>query len=348
MATVDCSAEMTKYHKEKVTLQKSDQDDMRSRRNSGRTRLEKGLQRDGHPLPKETASQGSYAMRTMVQDDQCDYDIDDGAYFHKADLKDSSGNELTPHAARERVRKALNQDDRLKYDAENRENCVRQRYPEGYHIDIPVYRIVTWEGPDGKDVVEYQLASGNSWTKSDAREVTRWYNGLVGELNAGEADGSQMRRMTKLTKKLARSRLDWKNKTTSGICITKLVTECFVAKTDRDDESLHETLKAIKARLDKSTRIQHPVLTNKALAEEGDAEVCFLHDCIKGVLRDLEVLDDKQCTRKDALAAWDKAFNTSFFSDQLEESGSKAEAVAALFVVSKQPAQRKDDGRRFG
>ena len=68
MTIVDCSAEMGKYHSDKVTLQKSDQDEMRRRRDAGRTRLEKGLRRDGHPVPNETASQGSYAMRTMVQD----------------------------------------------------------------------------------------------------------------------------------------------------------------------------------------------------------------------------------------------------------------------------------------
>lgn len=91
MTTVDCSSEMSKYHKEKITLKRADQDDMRSRRDAGRTRLETGLRRDGHALPKETASQGSYAMRTMVQDPECDYDIDDGAYFKSDDLKDANG-----------------------------------------------------------------------------------------------------------------------------------------------------------------------------------------------------------------------------------------------------------------
>ena len=103
MSAVDCNAEMSKYNNDKVTLQKSDQDDMRTRRDAGRTRLKKGLGRDGHPAPDETASQGSYAMRTMVQDADSDYDIDDGAYFKKDNLKDANGNELTPYAARLRV-----------------------------------------------------------------------------------------------------------------------------------------------------------------------------------------------------------------------------------------------------
>jgi len=74
---------------------------------------------------------------------------------------------------------------------------VRQAYPEGYHIDIPVYRIVTSTDTDGKTVTDYELASEDTWTKSDARGVTRWCNNIVGDLNAGEADGNQMRRVTR-------------------------------------------------------------------------------------------------------------------------------------------------------
>ena len=185
MTTVDCSSDMSKYHKEKVTLKRADQDDMRCRRDAGRTRLENGLQRDGHALPKETASQGSYAMRTMVQDPECDYDIDDGAYFKKHDLKDAYGNELTPYLARLRVCNALKQDGRLKHEAEVHNNCVRQTYPEGYHIDVPVYRIVTSTDEGGDTITEYELASKDAWCKSDARGVTRWFAGIVGDLYGG-------------------------------------------------------------------------------------------------------------------------------------------------------------------
>ena len=95
---------------------------MRNRRDSGRTRLKNGLAKAGHPLPKEFSSQGSYAMRTMVQDDACDYDIDDGVYFDKEDLKDAHGNYLGAREARTRVRNAL-KDDRLAYDAVVKTNC---------------------------------------------------------------------------------------------------------------------------------------------------------------------------------------------------------------------------------
>lgn len=71
---------------------------MRGRRDAGRVRLESGLNLKTHPQPAEVESQGSYAMRTMVQDAGCDYDIDDGAYFRSEDLLDANGASLTPLA----------------------------------------------------------------------------------------------------------------------------------------------------------------------------------------------------------------------------------------------------------
>ena len=159
-----------------LTLSKKQQDEMRTRRDAGRTRLESGLTVAKHPLPKETASQGSYQMRTMTQDDDNDYDIDDGVYFDDDDLIDGNGNALSPLAARDRVCDALKWDGRLKHEAEVKRNCVRQVYPAGYHIDVPVYRIVT---DDDGEKEWYELASGDDWVESDARDVTRWFNDLV-------------------------------------------------------------------------------------------------------------------------------------------------------------------------
>ncbi|MBN6359262.1 hypothetical protein JZM13_28825, partial [Escherichia coli] len=71
-------------------------------------------------------------------------------------------------------------------DAVVKTNCVRQLYPDGYHIDIPVYRSFITKDFWGNETTEYELASGDEWTKSDARKVTRWYNNAVAsELKTG-------------------------------------------------------------------------------------------------------------------------------------------------------------------
>lgn len=347
MTDNNCHSEMSKFHSQEVTLSQKQQSEMRDRRNAGRTRLESGLNINERPQPKEIHSQGSYQMRTMTQDINNDYDIDDGVYFDKDDLADEDGNSITPIAARERVCEALKWDGRLKHEAMVKSNCVRQEYPEGYHIDMPVYRIITAQDEDEQEVKQYELASVDDWVRSDARAVTGWYNGLVGELNAGESDGSQMRRITKLTKKFTR-RESWKTKTISGICVTKLVADHFIFSEDHDDKALRETWKAIKTALDYSTEIDHPVLEGTKLAHAGDLSAIFFRDCLSSALITLEILDNNNCTRKDVRDAWDEVFDTSFFNNQPDDTGGKKSAGSAFVVTSSDTARRNDGGGRFG
>lgn len=347
MADFDCHADMTAFHRDEVTLSLDQQQAMRRHRDAGRTRLENGLDTAGHPQPHEVRSQGSYQMHTMVQDPDNDYDIDDGAYFLEDDLKNGDGAALTPLGARQRVCDALKWDGRFKKEAEVKNNCVRQAYAGGYHIDVPVYRIVKAEDEDGNDTERFELASGDDWVISDARAVTKWFNGLVGELNQGEADGSQMRRITKLTKKFAR-RAGWKDSTTSGIAITKLVVDHFVASADRDDKALRETWKTIHEALEISTAIEHPVV-DKKLSEVGDAKVEFFRDCLAEALENLQVLDKADCTRAQVREAWDEVFDTDFFSNRPDPDTVKRAALGTVMEVqSVETARRNDGGGRFG
>lgn len=355
MADINCNAEMTAYHRDEVNLSLNQQQDMRAHRNAGRTRLENGLDTAGKPQPREVRSQGSYQMRTMVQDPENDYDIDDGAYFRHDDLKDDDGLHLSPLAARQRVCDALKWDGRFKQEAEVKNNCVRQAYAAGYHIDVPVYRIMVVKDWQGNETERYELASGDAWVISDAQAVTRWFNNKVKELNGndselseGQADGSQLRRVTKLTKKFAR-RADWKAKTTSGITITKLVVDHFVASADRDDTALRETWKKINAALVWSTQVAHPVV-DKNLAESGDEQVTHFRACLKAALDTLAMLDKDDCTRAQARQAWDDVFDTTFFSDQPDpDAAKKATAGGSVMEVTKvETARRNDGGGRFG
>ena len=63
----NCHDDMIAYHDEDVTLPHKERTEMRDRRNTNHRRLNNGLKRDGEPAPIGCRSQGSYAMRTMVQ-----------------------------------------------------------------------------------------------------------------------------------------------------------------------------------------------------------------------------------------------------------------------------------------
>lgn len=308
----DCSKEMKNFHGDEVTLSTTTRDEMRDRRNNGRVRLNKGLERDGHNPPAYFA-QGSYAMHTMVQDDAKEFDIDDGAYFSLAELTNADGVELTTKQAKERVCEAIRQDQRLKEPADVHDNCVRQVYPAGYHIDIPVYRIKTSKDGADKTVETYELATKDTWEPSDAREVTRWFFRQI-DAAGDEDDRAQLRRVVRLTKSFARSRDGWSEKTGSGITLTRLVCDEFSKSPGRDDEALRKTWRAIETRLLKSRVVAHPV-NAKNLANEGDEKVGFFLDKLSDALEDLKILDTS-CTRREARQAWDATFDTTYFTRQ--------------------------------
>ena len=210
---------------------------------------------------------------------------------------------------------------------------------------MPVYRIREEDDGEGGVNEIYELAGNGSWEASDARATTRWFKGVVADLNkAKEGRGDQMRRVVRLTKGFARSRVDWKELTTSGIVITKLVVDHFVPSEGRDDEALLETWKAIRDQLKKSTQVAHPVNTSN-LAEEGNAMVSFFKEKLDWALGELAVLE-KGCTRSEARQAWDSVFDTDYFENLPEP---KEEDKRAFFIPASQKSDVRHDGNgRFG
>ena len=221
----NCSDDGLGYHNDEVTLPQAERDDMRERRNTNRERLKNGLKKAGKPAPLEFKSQGSYAMKTMVQDPSKDYDIDDGAYFAKEDLVGPRAGELLALEARQMVRDALD-DGSFKTPPEVREKCVRVHYDAGYHLDMPIYRRVVTSDSSGKQSIYYELAASD-WQRSDARDVTMWFEDENNRQSPDKTNGRQLRRVTRELKKFAKSRSSWKGQILSGFGITKLVTECF-------------------------------------------------------------------------------------------------------------------------
>lgn len=325
----DCAKDVRAYHNDRVTLPKKDQDMMRNRRDSNRRRVKKGLMDAGKPAPLELVSQGSYAMKTMVWNPELDYDIDDGIYFLKEDLVGPMGGEMSPRQAREIVRDAVD-DGSFKTAPEVRQNCVRIYYDAGYHVDQPVYRKIVDEDIFGEAVTYYELASGSNWVRSDAREVTNWYE----DKRKFSLDGTQMRRINRSLKKFAKSRASWGSRTLCGFAISVLTTEKFSASSTREDVALYSTMKAIRARLRWDMEIKHPVTPNGWLTSgPDDAKAKFFLEKLENALADLQTLFEPDCTREKALKCWDKVFNTTFFSDRNENEKSQASVLAAPAVL---------------
>ena len=322
----DCAKDVLAYHNYEVTLLRPLRTEMRDRRDANRDRLLTRLQSEGKPLPEEFITQGSYAMLTMVQEPDNDYDIDDGVYFTQDSLRDEYGNDMSPRNVRQMVCNAL-KDRRFNKQPKVMKNCVRIFYEEGYHVDMPVYRIREHDQ-------QYELASGDEWGLSRAADVEDWFDYVNQAKSPDETNGRQFRRVVRFSKKFARSRDAWKTQIASGFTITKLVEECFVADASREDVALRKTMKRIHDRLVDDLEVEHPVTPGAMLTRgPNDISTTFLRDKLAAALDELAVLDIAACTSQCALAAWDKVFNTGFYSSRQKDDASKRSDVANAAIL---------------
>ena len=355
----DCAEDVLCYHNDEVTLPQKDRSAMSKRRNANRDRLTAGLKDEEQPQPFMFCKQGSYAMLTMVQHPNDDYDIDDGVYFNQEELVGPRGGEMSSLDARKMVRDAV--DDGSFRDApEVLNNCVRIYYVAGYHVDMPVYRRRVEQDFWGKETEVFEIAS-SEWKRSDARLVTDWFHEENAKQSPDTDNGRQLRRITRFVKDFAQGRASWKGQIASGFVITKLVTECFKASDSREDTALRETMRSIRDRLNSNLVVNHPTTPGETISNgTADPKLRFLREKLDQALADLEVLDATDCTRVKAAKAWDKVFATDYFSLRAEnDKATKNDArsddrpiltagmIGSLARKTEQAPVRKEGGGRF-
>ena len=304
----DCSQDIKKYYDDRVMLPEAERKPMRNRRDDNRKRLKKRQVEAELPVPREHMVQGSYAMYTMTQHDENDWDIDDGAVFTKSDLVGPRGGDMSCRDAKAMVAEAL-KDRRLNDPPSVHTNCVRIHYHQGYHLDIPVYRYSVDD--EGNDV--YELA-GTEWRESNPRLITSWYNQAVIDKSPGNDGDRQMRRVTSLLKAFGRSanRKSWNMP--SGLILSVLVDEQYVAIEGRDDESWYTTIKGIRDRLNFDLTVQHPCedVDEELTKSNADACMSFLRDKLSWAIDLLAPTQSSACERSEALKCWKKVLQTFY------------------------------------
>ncbi len=337
---IDCSKEISKYHKEKVQLPEAQRNEMRQRRKANQDRVKNNLKNNGKPTPIRFVKQGSYAMHTMVQHPNKEYDIDDGAVFLREDLKGPNDGDMSPKEAREMVRDAVD-DGSFKTPPEALKNCVRVHYEAGYHVDIPVYR--EYEDDAGTTVLE--LAS-TEWRKSDPTELTTWYNDAVTEKSPDTNNGRQMRRVTCLLKKFAKCRSSWKMP--SGLILSVLIDECYVGIDGRDDETMFDAMESIYNRLFcDGHQVYNPVDSSEELTKgPDDPKMQELKDRLKWAVNKLQPVKNETCSRNEALKLWKEIFNKDSFFDQFihndeEDEDEKGKAFGSVIASAARKSPRQ-------
>ena len=318
---------ITAFHDDRVTLPQPLRDEMRQRRDSNRKRLERGLEKHNQPKPYDSITQGSYAMKTMIQAADNDYDIDDGIYFKRSQLRTKQGNDASALTVRHMICKALT-DERFNDPPEVKTNCVRVNYGAGYHVDIPIYR--TDENGNNPE-----LAS-TDWIVSNARDVKAWFDKENQSKSLDTQNGRQLRRIVRLFKCFSKSRESWKDTLPSGFALTILVCEQFHPSLDRDDISFYQTLCNIYSRLNQHLDIWHPT-TPATLVNRGvsDAKTRNLKTKLYENLLHLRVILSDDCSQDDAVKAWGKVFNTDYFTEYASRDVNTTAVAEASFRTSR-------------
>ncbi len=302
----DCDADLRAYDRAAVALSAAALRDLRIRRNRIRILIKRRLLGFGFPQPIGFYGQGSVAMGTIVRDPEEGYDIDDGIYFRRRAFTGPNGGEMSAYAARQLVLEAAYAE--WFWDPpEPLKNCIRVYYAQGFHIDVPVYRVT----PRGLLPPLIELASSN-WKPSDPRAVTRWFR-IANRRSPGVAANRQLVRIVRYVKAWVRARPAWHGRILGGFGITKLVVDCYRPDVGRDDRALYETLRAIQMRLHTDPLIVHPVLPGEWICPPPEnAKVRYLRDQLDGNLARLAPVSGT-LSRDATLAYWDQFFRTDFF-----------------------------------
>ena len=167
----DLHETMNQFYKDHVRLDNDERNKLAGYRDTNLKRLKSGLDKLGEEHDTTYAyyqyyrNQGSYAMFTLNQHPDNEYDIDIAIVFKKEDLPSSA------LRARQRIGDAFKKvAGNFSQDPEVRPNAVTVWYGEGYHIDFAVYRM--YEDMSDNTIIEH---AGPEWTERDPMGVTKWF-----------------------------------------------------------------------------------------------------------------------------------------------------------------------------
>jgi len=311
----NCCDDFQKYYDADLRLGAERRSGLANVRDANLKRIKDGLadiaNETGESPPKliEYKNQGGYAMHTLNQAENNDYDIDVAVIFKKEDLPND------PIAAKNLIKEALlKRSANFVTEPEARKNAVTVWYEDGYHIDFAIYRCV--ENTYGTSVEH----ASDVWTARSPMEVNEWFCASVDEKSPDDSPfltlgvhKKQMRRIVRYVKRFCKSRNSWN--LPGGMIISTLINEVYVPDRYRDDVSLRVTMGKLKARLESSQVVWSPVRRDQELSgsEKHKKQIARLLSKLQQFIPKLDVLDKDSCTNEDARTAWNFIFNHGFW-----------------------------------
>jgi len=265
--------------------------------------------------------QGSYTQQTLVVPLNEDYDIDDGIYL---DL-DASNMDLSTTTIHNWVCDAV--ESHTQTPPSDKEACVRAIFKDGYHVDLPIYKIETNEHDNSETY--YIAKKSKGWERSDPRAANTWFEGVVSR------HSEQVRRLIKYSKAWADYRdSNSGTKLPNGLTLTILIGEEIKSDT-REDISFLETMRSIKLRLENNDEIWKPYEPTENMTEYLSLTQFqhFLHELT--LLISAGDCAIRENSRKRAALSWREVLGNRFpvFDDPSQDSSKQAKQWEAPAVI---------------
>lgn len=232
---------------EAIKLDKSKRDNLESGKNALREKIRKYFKEKKRDTLPKFHIQGSYAMDTIINPIDDEYDIDDGIYLQNLSQDKSKWPE--PETVHQWILDAV--DDHTKNKPIDKRTCVRVIYTGEYHIDLPIYCMY-----GSKPYLAEKGEAG--WHISDPRGITNWFKDELFR------NGDQLKRIVCYFKAWADAKPKLPNMP-SGLVLMVLATQGFHGDS-RDDVSYSQMISSVIARLNISTIIKNPIDSSEDLA----------------------------------------------------------------------------------
>ena len=289
------------FYTQKVQISDKKVEELLEKKEININRLKTGLKeynntnQTNHKL-LEHIIQGSVSMKTIIQHEDNNYDIDVAIVFDKDSIPDSTiaVKNIVVNALRKKCKQ-------FNVEPEFKTNCVRINYQDGYHIDFAIYRK---RYKDNNDFI-YEHC-GSEWRSRDPKAISKWF------YKENKRHGNTSIERVRLLKAFCKSREGWANMP-GGLIQSVLINETN-ANFDRMDERFYYTLKSIQNRLFQNKEVYNPTdpSQNLKLVKSDDSKMNNLCRRLNNNLKKLDILFDSNCTKKQALTAWGNFFNEDF------------------------------------
>lgn len=244
----------------KIVLPSGKEESLRKGRNAIRDQVRKYFRENIKVAVPKFQGQGSYAMGTITNPLDGEFDIDDGVYLQHLDEKDSSRWPTADTVHSWLIKATDGHTDETPID---KRCCVRIRYAGHYHVDLPSYAKF-----NGKYVLAEKGAK--PWPPSDPLDLTLWFKKLV------KLQGEQLLRVVRYIKAWVDFQSGRRDKMPSGLTLTVLATQYFSAD-ERDDVSSERVAQAISNAVNPVFSVFNPVDSEEELTAKltGEQKVRF-------------------------------------------------------------------------